>query len=65
MKGGRVFGASDAKGAFPALDPCSPLDVLATIYQHLGIDTSINYRDFGGRPYPVLPGGHPIQALFS
>ena len=65
IKGGRVVGSSDSKGAFPASDPHSPLDVLATIYQHLGVDTSISYNDFTGRPHLVLPGGHPINALIS
>ena len=63
VKGGRVIGSSDSKGAFPASEPHSPLDVLATIYQHLGIDTSLSYFDFTGRPHPVLPGGHPITAF--
>jgi hypothetical protein len=63
IKGGRVVGASDSKGAFPTSDPHSPLDVLATIYQHLGIDTTLTYPDFTGRPHPVLPGGKPIAAL--
>lgn len=65
VKGGRVIGASDSKGAFPASEPHSPLDVLATIYRHLGIDTSLSYLDFAGRPHPVLPGGSPIASLMS
>ena len=39
VKGGRVVGESDAKGAFPKTNPKTPQDVLATMYQHLGVDT--------------------------
>ncbi len=64
IQGGRVVGSSDAKGAEPKDNPKKPQDVLATIYQHLGIDTTINYTDHSGRPHPVLPFGAPISELF-
>jgi hypothetical protein len=63
VKGGRVVGESDAKGAFPKANPKSPQDVLALMYRHLGIDTKINYADGSGRPHPVLPFGEPIEEL--
>ena len=63
VKGGRVVGESDAKGAFPKANPKSPQDVLALMYRHLGIDTTINYADGSGRPHPVLPFGEPIDEL--
>ena len=63
MQGGRIVGKSDAKGAFPKTNPKSPQDVLATIYQHLGIDVNVAYQDSAGRPIPVLPSGQPIQEL--
>jgi hypothetical protein len=62
--GGRVVGASDAKGAFPAADPKTPQDVLATIYRHLGVDDSAWYPDQLRRPVAVLPSGGPIDELF-
>jgi hypothetical protein len=65
IKGGRVVGASDAKGAEPAENPKTPQDVLATMYRHLGIDTKVQYEDHSGRPHPVLPSGNPIEELFS
>lgn len=64
VKGGRVVGASDSKGAFPKDNPKTPLDILATIYDHLGIDTSRQYLNEAGRPITVLPGGEPIRELF-
>jgi uncharacterized protein (DUF1501 family) len=64
IQGGRVIGSSDDKGAEPAANPKTPQDVLATMYRHLGIDTTIQYTDYSGRPHPVLPSGKPIDELF-
>ncbi len=63
VQGGRVIGASDAKGAFPLSNPKTPQDVLATVYQFLGIDTHRHYLDNSGRPVPVLPHGRAIEEL--
>jgi uncharacterized protein (DUF1501 family) len=65
IRGGRVVGASDAKGAEPAENPKTPQDVLATMYRHLGIDVTAQYTDLAGRPHPVLADGLPIDELFS
>jgi hypothetical protein len=65
IQGGRVVGASDAKGAEPDSSPKTPQDLLATMYRHLGIDTTTQYADHSGRPHPVLPFGNPIEELFS
>jgi uncharacterized protein (DUF1501 family) len=64
VKGGRVVGSSDSSGAFPKDNPKTPQDVLATIYQHLGIDTKKQYLTSAGRPVSVLPSGEPIKELF-
>lgn len=63
VKGGRVVGSSDSKGAFPKDNPKTPQDVLATVYRHLGIDTHKSYLNNAGRPIPVLPSGNPILEL--
>lgn len=65
VQGGRIVGASDSKGAFPLENPKSPQDVLATIYRHVGVDTTKHYIDHAGRPVPVLPFGEPINELFA
>jgi len=64
VQGGRVVGSSDSKGAVPKDNPKLPHDVLATMYRHLGIDTSIHNVDPAGRPRPILPQGQPIEELF-
>jgi len=63
VKGGRVVGESDAKGAFPKSNPKTPQDVLATVYQHLGVDPNVSYLTGTGRPVAVLPHGKPIAEL--
>ncbi len=64
VQGGRVIGSSDAKGAFPKANAKTPQDVLATLYDHLGIDTEAQYINSAGRPISVLPSGEPIRELF-
>jgi hypothetical protein len=64
VKGGRIVGESDAKGAFPKSNAKTPQDVLATVYHHLGINIEQQYVDGSGRPVSVLPSGEPIEELF-
>ncbi len=63
MKMGQVIGASSADGGTPTDRPVGPNDVLATIYQHLGIDPNINAMNLQGRPIPLLPEGRAIEEL--
>lgn len=63
IKGGRVIGATDKIGSEPAENAKLPHDVLATMYQHLGVDYKKSYTDFGGRPHPILNYGKPISEL--
>lgn len=63
IQGGRVIGQSDAHGALPLENPKRPQDVLATLYHHLGIDTSVAYLDHHGRPVSVLPFGDRLSEL--
>jgi hypothetical protein len=63
VRGGRVIGESDSRGAFPRANPKTPQDVLALMYRHLGVDVTVNYADNTGRPHPVLPSGRAIDEL--
>lgn len=64
VKGGRAIGATDGHAATVKENPKHPQDVLATMYRHLGIDPTVQYRDHAGRPRSVLPFGSPIDELF-
>jgi hypothetical protein len=56
IRGGQVYGSSDANGAFPLTQPCGPADVHATIFQALGISPRAEIRDQLGRPFAVSDG---------
>ncbi len=63
IQGGRVYGSSDKDAAYPASNPVSPEDMLATVYYSLGIDSSAELHDPLGRPHRVVEGT-PLTALF-
>jgi len=60
---GQVVGSTNAKGEYPKDRPLTPKDLLATIYHHLGIDYRWEFKDFSGRPIPVLGEGQPNPEL--
>ena len=43
----------------------TPQDLLATVYDHLGIDSRHEFRDFSGRPIAILGNGQPIRELVT
>jgi uncharacterized protein (DUF1501 family) len=63
LRMGQVVGATDAKAEYPTDRPYSPQDLLATVYRHLGIDTTRTFDDLTGRPIPILYDGAPIREL--
>jgi hypothetical protein len=66
LQTGRVIGATDKRGEDPIERLCGPGDFLATIYHHLGIDSSRTFiRDFNGRPTPIVNHGKPIPELIG
>jgi hypothetical protein len=60
---GQVIGATNSRGEYPKERPLTPQDLLATVYQHLGIDQRHEFRDVTGRPIPILSGGQAIREL--
>jgi len=66
VKGGRVVGASDPVGGFPAERPVKPGDIVATIFHSLGFDHASRLPGPGGRPFPLTDlGTEPIKELFA
>lgn len=63
LQGGRVVGASEARGGKVRERPVSPGDVLATLYQALGIPLDTHFEDATGRPISIVAGGKPIHEL--
>jgi Protein of unknown function (DUF1501) len=61
---GQVVGATDKLGEDSVERRCGPGDFLATLYHHLGIDSSkVFIQDFNGRPTPIVDHGKPIPEL--
>ena len=63
IRGGTLYGASDAQAAYVAADPVSTGDICATIFQCLGIDPELRVPDRFGRPVHVAHGGRPIEEI--
>ena len=63
IRGGQTYGASDARGEYPANKPLTPADVTKTVYYAMGVD-NLEATDPQGRPYNLLAEGEPIAELF-
>ncbi len=65
LKAGYVHGASDKIGAKPSRNPVTPADVIATIYECLGVPHDLELRDRLQRPFTLVPWGSPIRDIIS
>jgi hypothetical protein len=63
LKMGQVIGSTNARGEEPSRRAMNSNNLLATIYQRFGIDTTHHFHDRSGRPIPILPNGEPIAEL--
>ncbi|MCH2572279.1 MAG: DUF1501 domain-containing protein, partial [Planctomycetes bacterium] len=54
LRMGQIIGSSTALGDAPKDNPYRPDHVLSMVYRHLGIDSSITFPDFSGRPRYLL-----------
>lgn len=60
VEGGRVIGASDAQGGYPATEAYGPRNMLMSVYRHLGLDTTTTLRAAG-----IVDQDAPIPGLFG
>lgn len=56
IRGGTIHGASDSLGGEPADGLVRPPDILATIFDRLGLSPSTMLHDPLGRPFPIARG---------
>ena len=63
IRGGQVYGATDAHAAYVKDRPVAPEDLLATVYHALGINPESEIHDRSGRPYRACDGS-PLTTLF-
>ena len=60
---GQVIGATDSRGESAVGRPIRMQNVLSTLYPVLGIDPSMTFPDFNGRPQYVLENRLPVSGL--
>ncbi len=65
VKGGYVHGASDKIGAKPSRNPVTPADVIATVYECLGVPPDLELHDRLARPFVLCPWGQPIREVLA
>ena len=63
IRGGQIYGSSDAQAAYPKDNPATPGDILATMYHSLGISADAEVFDSTHRPHRVAEG-RAIEELF-
>jgi hypothetical protein len=63
VRGGQVYGASDAIGGHPREGRVQPQDLTATIFHCLGYEAHTELRDILGRPVPISRGEVIRQVL--
>jgi Protein of unknown function (DUF1501) len=65
IRGGSVFGATDARGMAPSTDPCSPDDLAATIFHRLGFGPRHEITTASGRPIAIFREGRVLDPLIA
>lgn len=63
LKMGQVVGESTAKIDVPKTTPIGPQDLMATIFDVLGIDRRVQFVNQAGRPTYMVEDGKPIAEL--
>jgi uncharacterized protein (DUF1501 family) len=62
IRGGQVFGSSDARAAYPSEHLVKPEDIHATIYTLMGIPLNTELRSAVCQPHRLCDGT-PVRAL--
>jgi hypothetical protein len=65
IKGGTIYGSSNATASEPDSDPVGPADLAATVYQQLGIVPEKRLLAAGNRPIRIVDGGKILTPLVS
>ncbi len=60
---GQVIGETDSHGGRALGQPYTPSNVLANLYQHLGIDPAITIPDHNRRPMHILADRQLVREL--
>ncbi len=60
---GQVVGESASKVDVPKTTPITPQDLMATVFQVLGLDRRLQFINQAGRPVYMIENGKPIEEL--
>lgn len=64
VQGGHAIGKTSADGREVTDRPVKTADLLATVFESIGID-STSHNQMGDRPIPMVDGGSPIKELLT
>ncbi|MSR32766.1 MAG: DUF1501 domain-containing protein [Gemmataceae bacterium] len=65
FKTGQVIGETDSHGGVSKVTPYTPANILATLYNHLGVDTSVAFPDHQQRPMNILDDRQEVRELLG
>ncbi|MEM1070325.1 MAG: DUF1501 domain-containing protein [Planctomycetota bacterium] len=65
IKGGTIYGASNATASEPEFDPVGPEDLATTMYHQLGIVADKELMAPGDRPIEIVDGGKLIKDIVA
>ncbi|QEG38612.1 DUF1501 domain-containing protein [Roseimaritima ulvae] len=65
IKGGTVYGSSNAIASEPEENPVSPADLATTVYHQLGIVADKELMAPGDRPIEIVDGGQVIKGILA
>ncbi len=65
VKGGQIYGSSDATATEPESDPVSPADLATTMYYLMGIIADKEIMAPGDRPIEIVDGGNVVKDLIA
>jgi hypothetical protein len=65
IKGGLIYGTSNATASEPDADPVGPEDLATTVYHQLGIVADKELMAPGDRPIEICDGGKVVKGLLA
>jgi uncharacterized protein (DUF1501 family) len=65
IKGGTIYGTSNATASEPETDAVGPEDLATTVYHQLGIVADKELMSPGDRPIEIVDGGKVIKGLLA
>ena len=65
IKGGSIYGASNATASEPEFDPVAPADLATTMYHQLGTVADKELMAPGDRPIEIVDGGKVLKDIIA